>query len=136
MMKSEEVTQIVTQCTRMLLKGNEPLVEVQGITHVDVHFFTCVVNTVSAETHRGRLMELLAGYPWGETGLRALIDGPNYLEVGAALGDQGAALRLFGLGQVLGFWKVVTPQLLGYSDAGEAEEVAGMGLVLVTGYSP
>lgn len=135
-MKGEELYPIISQCTRTLIGRGEAIPEVVGIETVDVHFFICAVNVVSAQAHRERLVELLDGYPWGEVGVRKLDEGPNYIEVGAALGDQGTALRLFALGHVLGFWKVVTPKLLGYTSQREADEVAGMGLVLITGYDP
>ena len=34
----------------------------------------------------------------------------SYIEIGAWIGDQQMALRLMGLGELLGFWKVMHPR--------------------------
>jgi hypothetical protein len=62
-----------------------------------------------------------------------LFDGKehSYLELGAWLGDQGAALMLIGLGAALGMWQLLTPRtVLGkLVDEKMVQEMAGMGLV-------
>lgn len=54
----------------------------------------------------------------------------SYLEIGAWVGDQGIALTLMGMGELLGVWKLLTPASLGIS--GElAEQMAGMGMISI-----
>lgn len=98
---------------------------------VDLELLTVGVDRKMAEKHRSRLCELLNDYSEPES----LAKGPSYIEVGAEIGDQGAAFQLFALGKVLGLWNVVTPTSMGFS--GEtAREMAGNGFVMITGYKP
>lgn len=63
-----------------------------------------------------------------------LLDGQdhNYLEVGAWIGDQGAALLLMGLGTLLGLWKLYTPpMLMRFMSRALAMELAGAGMILI-----
>ena len=63
--------------------------------------------------------------------------GPSYIEVGGWLGDQGTALCFFALGQRLGLWTVITPATLGMlRDTVEYKELAGRGMVMLSGYTP
>jgi hypothetical protein len=94
---------------------------------VDVHFFVVAVSN-EANDYRSELIELLE--PW-----ERLKSGPSYIEVGAELGDQGAALCLFGLGEALGFWHVVTPAKLGITGE-KADQLAGRGFVMCSGFDP
>ena len=57
----------------------------------------------------------------------------NYLALGAALGDQGTALRAMGLGDLLGAWKLLTPRnmLGGLIDDDQAMKMAGMGMISI-----
>jgi hypothetical protein len=43
-----------------------------------------------------------------------LFDGDehNFVDIGAWIGDQGVALELMGMGELLGLWKVTTPNRL------------------------
>jgi len=100
-----------------------------GLVKVDCHFVTVAVDAAKAETLRAEFIDLLRAYPHPDR----LAAGPSYIEVGGELGDQGAALQFFALGQALGLWKVVTPALLGFSGA-EADMLAGSGLVMMTGW--
>lgn len=95
---------------------------------VDVEFICVGVNRVEAEKQRADLVEILSEYP-------RLKDGPSYIEVGAQIGDQGAAFNLFALGKVLGLWNVITPAFFGFTGE-EAREMAGSGFVMITGYTP
>ena len=65
-----------------------------------------------------------------------LKQGPSYIEIGAALGDQGVALLFMGLGAILGLWTVVTPDLLGARDKQEAKYMVGSGYLMISGYHP
>lgn len=102
------------------------------IEMVDCHFLVIGVDKRRIEQHRAELIEILATYPEPER----LAEGPSFIEVGAVIGDQGAAFQLFALGEVLGLWKVVTPARLGITDKAKADHMAGGGLVLMTGYPP
>jgi hypothetical protein len=98
---------------------------------IDVHFLLVGVDVDAAGLARAPLRSLLATYD----GPNALDRGPSYIEVGAVLGGQEEALRLFAVGEVLGWWTVVTPATLGITGE-EADELAGRGLVMVSGYQP
>ena len=96
---------------------------------VDVEFLTIGVDKAKAEACRGELVQILSTYPEPER----LAGGPSYIEVGATIGDQGAAFQLFALGKVLGLWDVITPASMGFE--GEvARQMAGSGFVMMTGF--
>lgn len=99
------------------------------IEKVDVEFVVIGVNKAKAEEHRAEFVELLKQYPNPER----LAAGPSYIEVGAEIGDQGAAFQLFALGKVLGLWEVITPALLGATGE-QARQMAGMGFVMMSGF--
>jgi hypothetical protein len=97
---------------------------------VDMEFLTIGVDKAEAAKHEAELITILDTYPRPER----LAGGPSYIEVGAEIGDQGAAFQLFALGKVLGLWKIITPKTLGISGA-HAKELAGSGMIMITGYS-
>ena len=147
-MDINEVYRIVRDCTVGARHEGQPVIENKGgATHiyampnetdlvpevelVDVHFFIVGVDRAKAEANRAALVAQLDTYPIPGR----LADGPSYIEVGGVLGDQQTALQLFGLGQALGLWKVMTPKSLGVTGV-EADEMAGMGFVMVSGYKP
>ena len=94
---------------------------------VDLHLATIAV-LPDAESYRRELMIILSQYPRPDR----LAGGPSYIEVGAELGDQGYALRLFALGHVLKLWKVIVPRSFGF-EGKEADELAGLGYVMISG---
>lgn len=108
-----------------------PASEAQDVEKVDVEFMVIGVDKAKAVACRAELIELLREYPNPER----LAGGPSYIEVGAAIGDQGAAFQLFALGQALGLWRVMTPATLGFVGE-EARFMAGQGFVLISGYHP
>lgn len=95
---------------------------------VDVEFLVIGVDKTAAERHRDELITILKTYPEQAR----LAKGPSYIEVGAIIGDQGAAFQLFALGHALGFWKVLTPAVFGIT-GDEARTMAGNGFVLISG---
>ena len=103
--------------------------EAVGLEMVDCHFILVGVDKVQAETHATSLLRILDDYPRPER----LAGGPSYIEVGAEIGDQEAAFRLFALGKVLGLWGLITPELLRFTGP-EADDMAGRGFVMITGY--
>ena len=102
-----------------------------GATHelIDVHFMQIGVNKKKAEKYREEFEALLDKYPEPDR----LAGGPSYIEVGAILGSQGSAFRMFALGQVLGLWTVITPAALGMTGP-MADQMAGSGMVMINGY--
>lgn len=62
--------------------------------------------------------------------IERLRQGPSYIELGGWVGDQGTALQLMGLGEILGLWEVATPARLGI-EGDQAQEMMGMGFVMV-----
>jgi len=99
------------------------------LIEVDVHFMTIGVDKAKAEQHRKELISILKDYPDPDR----LAGGPSYIELGGVIGDQGSALRLFALGQVLELWTVITPKTLGIVGE-EAQKLAGMGMIMISGF--
>ena len=143
-MEIERLYQILQATTVQLRKGQT--VEHEGnVTHiyampheseaqddiqkVDCHFIVVGVNKAKAEQCKEAVVSILEGYP--EPG--RLAGGPSYIEVGGIIGDQGMALQLFALGKVLQLWDIITPLSLGFTGS-EADELAGGGLVMITGF--
>ena len=96
---------------------------------VNVHFFW--VSARNNPTKEELKALLLAQYPNPDR----LKDGPSYIEIGGVLGDQGLALLLIGLGQLVGLWKAITPEVLGMSGP-MAQQMAGSGFVMMSGVQP
>ena len=106
-----------------------------GIEKVDCHFITVGVDKAKAEAHKEELVGILKDWPseaWGNH-IPKLEEGPSYIHVGGAIGDQGAAFQLFALGMVLGFWDIITPAKLGIT-GDRADQIAGRGLVMISGF--
>jgi predicted ATP-grasp superfamily ATP-dependent carboligase len=102
------------------------------IVKVDVVFMIVGVDKAKAEAKRDELVALLADYPEPER----LAGGPSYIETGAVIGDQGAALCLYALGDVLGLWHLIVPATLGITDPEAARKLAGNGFVMMSGFKP
>lgn len=99
------------------------------IETVDVEFMVVGVDRAKAESHKDELTSILKDYPEPAR----LAGGPSYIEVGAEIGDQGAAFQLFALGKVLGLWDVITPTTMGFKGE-QARQMAGGGYVMITGF--
>jgi len=56
----------------------------------------------------------------------------SYIELGAWVGDQGVALMMMGLGELLGVWKLYTPQKMfpGIPNS-LASQLAGSGYITI-----
>lgn len=130
--KGEPVTRgtIAPGIESVTLDFNPPVAAARpDLEMVDLVLLVVGVDKVKAEEHKAELLEILATYPQPER----LVGGPSYIEVGAEIGDQGAAFQLFALGKVLGIWGIVTPGVFGVSGE-QALELAGSGMVMITGF--
>ena len=96
---------------------------------VDMEFLKIGVDKEMAMARKAELVELLKDYPNPDR----LAGGPSYIEVGAEIGDQGAAFQLFALGKVMGLWEVITPATLGITGP-QATQLAGSGMIMITGH--
>jgi hypothetical protein len=110
------------QCGQCADKGPERPAPAHS---VDVHFYW-----VSAKDNptKEELLPLLKEYPDQER----LAGGPSYVEMGGMLGSQDLALRLIGLGALVGVWEAITPERLGITGAA-AQKAAGYGYVMCSG---
>lgn len=70
------------------------------------------------------------GHYQDETVERLLL-GPSYIELGAWIGDQGLALCLMGLGEILGLWTVVTPRSLNITDEAAIQSMMVSGFIMI-----
>lgn len=136
---------ILSETTVQLRKGKPMERDANGATHlyfmpnesevsddlikIDLHFIVIGVDKGAAERRKDELMDILGEYPQPER----LAGGPSYIEVGGAIGDQGAALQLFALGEALDLWKVITPKVMGI-EGPAADELAGKGMVMISGF--
>lgn len=103
--------------------------EVTKYEKVDLEFLVIGVDHNLATKYKDELIKILKKYPEP----KRLAAGPSYIEVGAIIGDQGAAFQLFALGKVLGLWEVITPATLGFSGK-EATDLAGKGFIMISGF--
>ncbi len=116
--------------TEIFAMPHETQARKDGVEMVNVHFMKVGVDKKKAEARRAELTNFLQGY---EPQPHTLEDGPSYIEVGGVLGSQEAALELFALGQALGVWNVITPEVLGITGE-QADDLAGRGFVMIEGY--
>lgn len=103
---------------------------------VDCHFVTVGFTEHAPTLSHREFYEALVTNPEGEfteiTPSR-WADGLSYIEIGGWIGDQTLAFQLLALGEVHGLWTVVTPAVLGFTDAALADSMAGGGLVMASG---
>ena len=94
----------------------------------DVVFFKV---RLVGEPSKEELKSLISGHA-GDYPEVNILDGKehNYLEVGAWIGDQGMALTLMGMGDLLGLWRLFTPRSLGLPEE-LVSQMAGVGMVTI-----
>lgn len=97
----------------------------------DFVLLEAAVNKEQAEKIKTEFENLLKDYPYPER----LIEGPSYIEVGASLGSQDHAFKMFGLGKFYKLWDVITPIKFGLKDPAAARNAAGQGFIMMTGYA-
>lgn len=100
-----------------------------SLVKIDMEFIKVGVKKKIAEEKKPTFIEICESYPEPDR----LVGGPSYIEVGAEVGDQGLALQMFAVGEVLGLWEVITPTRLGITGA-KAQELAGKGFIMISGY--
>jgi hypothetical protein len=91
---------------------------------VDMVFFYAAVHVPSILDRADELRRWLMGDP---ARAKLMEQGPSYIHMGEWM-EQDTALRLFALGQVLGWWQVVTAKTLGATDE-ETRSLAGSGFL-------
>jgi hypothetical protein len=101
------------------------------MTSVDMVFIDIAVDETKAKKHRDEIVSILNEYP----DMERLKGGPSYIELGATVGDQGLALQLMAVGSVLGLWDIISGKTMGMTDE-QARDAAGVGFLLISGYSP
>jgi hypothetical protein len=63
-----------------------------------------------------------------------LAEGQSYIALAEKLGDQGLALTVMAVGEVAGFWTIITPEKLSLS-GDTAHQLAGVGFVMTSGFN-
>lgn len=106
---------------------NDPVIP----PYCDLVFFK-VAQTNIVSTDAETLRQLVQNNKQGEFGDLDLFDGNehSYIEIGGWFGDQGMALRLMGLGVLLGLWDIMTPRMLPIPEE-MVQQMAGLGMVSV-----
>lgn len=128
--KGEVVVQDAPNVTSIFaLPALSDLADEEDLALVDCHFITVAVRKAQALALRDEIRLCV------ETAVPEALEGVSYITMGGALGDQGTAFQLFALGEVCGFWTVLTPARL-HIPAHLQNEAAGNGYVLTTPYSP
>ncbi len=108
----------------------------QPIGHTaDLVFLKVALRDASSDKAKlkSELLEILKIHE-GEFIEMNLLDGEehNFMQVGGYVGDQGLALMLMGLGEILGIWDIFTPSsLMPFLDDTTKKEFAGMGMVSI-----
>lgn len=107
--------------------------QVDAPQHADVGFFrVAATDTPDGEQLRALLRANAAA---GEYAQVDVFDGHehSYLELGAWLGSQDAALRLMGLGELLGLWQLLTPRKMLKDSVPEEtlQQLAGAGYITI-----
>lgn len=142
-----DLSTILAECCHQFRKGDQivqrqagnlAVTEVFAMPHVDeaapdlmlvdCHFMVIGVDLISAELHRDDLIRILDP-------LAALLKrGPSYMAIAAELMiEQDHAFMLMAVGSALGFWRVVTPEILRL-DGEMADRAASAGYIMITGY--
>lgn len=102
---------------------------------IDLVLVTIGVDKLRAEARRRDLVDLLKAWPKPSQ----LAEGPSYIDLGAVLGDQGAALKLIALGAALQIWAAITPISLKLADPDHPEiarQLACQGAIWCSGFRP
>jgi hypothetical protein len=148
----EKVFSLVNETTTILRKDSDPITserkegnlvihEVLGFPTasetetaentktIDLVFFDVAVNLDKAENNRTRFKEIIDSYPEPDR----LEGGISYIQIAGTIGvEQQTALSFMALGEVLGFWKIITGKTLELNEE-ESRELAGNGFIMTNG---
>jgi hypothetical protein len=117
---------VLDHSVRVLMDGETP------VPRVSVHFFGVQqVGELTADELATAIKKAEHGW-YANVSAERMLSGPSYIELGAWIGDQGDALALIGLGELVGLWRAFTPEVLGV-EGEDAEKMAGVGYVMVMG---
>jgi hypothetical protein len=118
----------LASCMREVQPGTP---EAPGHKVIDLHFMTIDVDLAKARELGPQFIAELGAY--GAIGPRSTSQSPvkSYIEIGAAVGDQGLALYSMGVGEALGLWTVYTPESFLGIEGAEADRAAGGGGVVI-----
>lgn len=105
---------------------------------VDVQFFKVILKNsrltdVDKEVMKNNFIKLIKNHK-GIYDEIDLFDGNehNFVEIGGWIGSQGVALELMGMGELLGLWKVATPNRLAPDFSAETRSMlAGAGYISI-----
>lgn len=125
-MNIETLVKILNESTMII---NDDTALPQGAVEVDCVLTKVFVHVENAKKVKSDLCEFLKTYPQPDR----LSKGPSFIEVGGEIGDQGMALRLFSLGDVLNLWNLITPKTFDMH-GDQARDAAGGGFVMISGY--
>lgn len=96
---------------------------------VDLVFVDIAVDRKKVERQREAFQEVVDVYLEPDR----LVQGPSYIEIAGVLGvEQETAFRFMAVGEVLGYWQVVSGKTLGLDDA-TAKQMAGQGILMISG---
>lgn len=95
----------------------------------NVHFFKVALQ---GEPDAEKLKELIKSHG-GVFNKVDLFDGKehNYMELGGWIGDQGLALTLMGMGEILNLWELLTPEKMMPQMPDMWDMLAGNGMVAI-----
>lgn len=131
-MRIQRICEILNRGTILLRDGEEESVDPKVVNIVDCNVTKVAVDKLTALQHRNEIIEILKQYPRPDQ----LSSGASYIDVGAVVGSQETALKLFALGETAGLWKVVTPKQIRGIDDKKAKKMAGGGFVTISGFRP
>ena len=121
-------------------KCNAPVKKFQPDGHtVDLHFFKVALKNsqdladADKAIIRKNFIQLMKSHKGIYNGIN-ILDGKeyNFIDIGRWIGDQSLALMLMGMGEILGVWKVATPDRLAPDFSEETRNMlAGAGYISI-----
>lgn len=117
------------RCGRCVDAPDNPEAEQPKGHTVDVYFFNVALRPGSHATAE-EFRRLIEEHDGSHVQCNPL-DGRDhsFIELGAWIGDQGAALMFIGLGELLGLWRAVTPNMVPGLSKERRDALAGGGWV-------
>lgn len=97
-----------------------------GLVMVDCHFIKVGIDKDLAEIEREHFVA------WLDENMPKDRE-VGYMELGGIVGSQDMALEIMALGEALGLWKILTPEVM-HMPKEMWDPMAGMGMVTVSGY--